>query len=185
MTNINTHEVAVLPILIPMMIITLIVIYIILDFASILNFSRVSGNSYSFKESIFNYYKVIKLMNIKKIDDSFETNSTMNSGYILNSTSYYMKIIDINTVLLLTKSTYQLGYTLLIYKKNENTFQEYKNNITDSPGLFYWYRYYKLDKLIKKTKCRIIKQEEVNNIINENYVVYNRDTKLKELLTNE
>ena len=156
----------------------LIFMYIILDLASILRFK----NNMGFKESFINFYKVIKLINIKEFDDSFETHTRMNGGYILNSISYYMKIIDVDNVLLITKSSYQIGYTLSTYKKIDNDFKEYKINITDSPALLYWYRYYKLDKLIKKTECRLVEPDDINKIINGHYTVYNRDTKLKELL---
>jgi hypothetical protein len=136
----------------------------------------------NFKESIINFYKAIKLINIKTFDDSFEIHTRMNGGYILNSISYYMKIIDVDNVLLITKSSYQIGYTLSTYKKIDNDFKEYRINITDAPALFYWYRYNKLYNLIKKTKCRLVEPDDVNKIINDHYTVYNRDTKLKELL---
>jgi hypothetical protein len=167
----------------------LIFMYIILDLASILTFGQQNGkeikrfkNNMGFKESFINFYKVIKLINIKEFDDSFETHTRMNGGYILNSISYYMKIIDVNNVLLITKSSYQIGYTLSTYKKIDNEFQEYKINITDTPAIFYWYRYHKLDKLIKKTECKLVEPDDINKIINDHYTVYNRDTKLKELL---
>jgi hypothetical protein len=88
----------------------------------------------------------------------------------------------VDNVLLITKSSYQIGYTLSTYKKIDNDFKEYRINITDMPALFYWYRYHKLYKLIKKTECRLVEPDTVNKIINDHYTVYNRDTKLKELL---
>jgi hypothetical protein len=141
----------------------------------------------SFKESFINFYKAIKLMKINIFDDSFAVNSTMSGGYILTgkvyfSTLYYMKIIDVDNVLLITKSSYQIGYTLSTYKKVDNEFQEDRVNITDAPALLYWYRYYKLNKLIKNTECRLVEPDDINKIINGHYTVYNRDTKLKELL---
>lgn len=167
--------------------------YIILDLASILTFVQQNGkeitrfkNNMSFKESVINFYKVIKLINIKSFDDSFEVmvgqNTRMNGGYIINSISYYMKIIDINTVLLITKSSYQFGYTVSTYKKIDNEFQEYKINITEAPALLYYYRYSRLNKLIKRTECKLVEPDDVNKIINDQYTVYNRDKKLKELL---
>lgn len=180
---------SILNIVIPMLIGSLIIMYIILDFASILTFGQQNGkevtrfkNNMSFKESVINFYKAIKIINIKNFDDSFEVNTTMNGGYILNSISYYMKIIDVDNVLLITKSSYQIGYTLSTYKKIDNEFQEHRINITEMPALLYWYRYYKLDKLIKKTECRLVETDDVNKIINDHYTIYNRDTKLKELL---
>jgi len=167
-------------IVIPMIIVGLIIIYIILDLASILVFGQF--NKESFKKSFINFYKVIKLINIKEFDDSFEINTTMNGGYVLNSISYYMKIIDVNTVLLITKSSYQIGYTLSTYIKIDNDFQEHRIDINELPALLYWYRYNKLNKLIKKTECRLVYVEDVNKIINDHYTIYNRDTKLKELL---
>ena len=179
----------ILSIIIPTIIVGLIIMYIILELVSIFEFGRQNGkeitkfkNNMSFKQSFINFYKAIKLMNVKIFDDSFEVNSRMNGGYILNSISYYMRIIDVDNVLLITKSSYQIGYTLSTYKKVDNQFQEHIINITDSPALLYWYRYYKLDKLIKKTECRLVEPDIVNKIINEHYTVYNRDTKLKELL---
>jgi hypothetical protein len=128
--------------------------YIILDLVYILTFGQKNGkeitrfkNNMSFKESVINFYKVIRLINIKEFNDSFEIHTRMNGGYIL-SISYYMKIIDVDNVLLICKSSYQFGYTLSTYKKIDNVFQEYKINITYAPALFYYYRYYKLDKLI-------------------------------------
>lgn len=174
---------------ISMFLVGLIFMYIILDLASILTFGKQNGkeissfkNNMSFKESFINFYKVINLINIKEFDDSFEIHTRMNGGYILNSISYYMKIIDVNTVILITKSSYQFGYTLSTYKNIDNEFKEYKVNITDAPALLYWYRYYKLDKLIKKTECKLVEPNDVNKIINDHYTIYNRDTKLKELL---
>jgi hypothetical protein len=179
----------ILSIIVPMVIGGLILMYIILETVSIFEFGRQNGkeitqfkNNMSFKESVINFYKAIKLMNVKSFDDSFEINTRMNGGYILNSISYYMKIIDVDNVLLITKSSYQIGYTLSTYKKIDNDFKEYKINITDSPALLYWYRYYKLDKLIKKTECRLVEPDDINKIINGHYTIYNRDTKLKELL---
>ena len=179
----------ILNIVIPMSIGSLIIMYIILDFASILTFGQQNGkeitsfkNNMGFKASFINFYKAIKLINIKEFDDSFEIHTRMNSGYILNSISYYMKIIDVDNVLLITKSSYQFGYTLSTYRKIDNDFKEYKINITDAPALLYWYRYHKLDKLIKKTECRLVEPNDVNKIINDHYTIYNRDTKLKELL---
>lgn len=179
----------ILNIVIPMTIGGLILIYIILEIVSIFGFGRQNGkkitkfkNNMSFKQSFINFYKAIKLMNVKIFDDSFEVNTRMNGGYILNSISYYMKIIDVDNVLLITKSSYQIGYALSTYKKVDNQFQEHRINITDAPALFYWYRYYKLYKLIKKTECRLVEPDDVNKIINEHYTVYNRDSKLKELL---
>jgi len=179
----------ILSIIVPMVIGGLILMYIILEIVSIFEFGRQNNkeitkfkNNMSFKQSFINFYKAIKLMNVKSFDDSFELNSRMNGGYILNSISYYMKIIDVDNVLLITKSSYQIGYTLSTYKKIDNDFNEYKINITDSPALLYWYRYYKLDKLIKKTECRLVEPDDINKIINGHYTVYNRDTKLKELL---
>ena len=182
----------ILNIVIPMLIGSLIIMYIILDFVSILTFGQQNGkeitkfkNNMSFKESFINFYKVIKLINIKNFDDSFEIHTRMN-GYILNSISYYMKIIDVNTVLLITKSSYQFGYTLSTYKKIDNDFKEHFKehiiNINETPALLYWYRYHKLDKLINKTECRLVEPNDVNKIINDHYTIYNRDTKLKELL---
>jgi len=180
---------SILSIIVPMLIGVLILMYIILEVVSIFEFGRQNGkeitkfkNNMNFKQSFINFYKVIKLINIKNFDDSFEIHTRMNGGYILNSISYYMKIIDVDNVLLITKSSYQIGYTLSTYKKIDNDFKEYKINITDSPALLYWYRYHKLYKLIKKTECRLVNTEDVNKIINEHYTVYNRDTKLKELL---
>ena len=63
-----------------MTIVGLIIIYIILDLASILVFGQF--NKESFKKSFINFYKVIKLINIKEFDDSFEINTTMNGGYM-------------------------------------------------------------------------------------------------------
>jgi hypothetical protein len=174
---------------ISMFLVGLIIIYIILDFATILTFGQQNGkeitsfkNNMGFKTSFINFYKAIKLINIKEFDDSFEIHTRMNGGYILNSISYYMKIINVDNVLLITKSSYQFGYTLLTYKKIDNVFQEYKINITEAPALLYWYRYYRLDKLIKKTECKLVEPDDVNKIINDHYTIYNRDTKLKELL---
>jgi hypothetical protein len=168
---------------------TLITIYIILDFVSILEFrqQRVKEitsfrNNMSFKDSFINFYKAIKLINIKTFDDSFEVKTKMNGGYILNSISYYMKIIDVDNIIIITKGSYQFGYTLSTYKKIDNEFQEYRINITESPALLYWYRYNKLEKIIKKTECKLINEEDVDKIINDHYTIYNRDTKLKELL---
>ena len=179
----------ILSIIIPTIIVGLIIMFTILELVSIFEFGRQNGkeitkfkNNMSFKQSFINFYKAIKLMNVKFFDDSFEVNSRMNGGYILNSISYYMKIIDVDNVLLITKSSYQIGYTLSTYKKVDNQFQEHIINITDAPALLYWYRYYKLDKLIKKTECRLVEPDAVNKIINGHYTVYNRDTKLKELL---
>lgn len=179
----------ILSIMIPITIGGLIFMYIILEVVSIFEFGRQNGkeitkfkNNMTFKESFINFYKAIKLMNVKNFDDSFEIHTRMNGGYILNSISYYMKIIDVDNVLLITKSSYQIGYTLSTYKKIDNDFKEYRINITDMPALFYWYRYHKLYKLIKKTECRLVSPKDVNKIINEHYTVYNRDTKLKELL---
>lgn len=179
---------SILNIVIPMLIGSLIIMYIILDFASILTFGQQNGkevtrfkNNMSFKESVINFYKAIKIINIKSFDDSFAVNSTMNGGYI-NSLLYYMKIIDVDNVLIITKSSYQIGYTLSTYKKIDNDFKEYRINITEAPALLFWYRYYKLDKLIKKTECRLVETDDVNKIINDHYTIYNRDTKLKELL---
>jgi hypothetical protein len=167
---------------ISMFLVGLIIMYVILEFASILTFGQFSGKEMKFKDSFINFYKVIKLINIKEFDDSFEIHTRMNGGYILNSISYYMKIIDVDNLLLITKSSYQIGYTLSTYKKIDNDFKEHKLNITDAPALLYWYRYYKLNKLIKNTECRLVEPDVVNKIINEHYTVYNRDTKLKELL---
>lgn len=163
--------------------ISLIVLYIILDLASILTFGQLCGKPLSFRQNVIEFYKTIKLINIKSFDDSFEVNTTtMNGTYILNSTSYYMKIIDINKVLLITKSSYQLGYTLLIYSRSNDNFIEDRIKITDAPALLYYWRYHKLDRLIKKTKCKFVESEDVNKIINDQYTIHNRDTKLKELL---
>lgn len=163
----------------------LVFMYIILEFASIMIFGQFSGKSMSLKQNITYFYKVIKLINIKDFDDSFEVNTTMNGGYILNSTLYYMKIIDINTVLLVTKGAYQIGFTLSIYKNIDDNFIEDRITITDMPALLYYYRYYKLEKLIKKTECKLVHHEEVNKIINDHYIIYNRDTKLKQLLNDQ
>jgi hypothetical protein len=180
---------SILSIIIPMVIGALIIMYIILEFASILTFGQQNGkeitkfkNNMNFKQSFINFYKAIKLINIKEFDDSFEVHTRINGGYILNSISYYMKIIDVDNVLLITKSSYQFGYTLSTYKKINNDFKEHIINITDAPAPFYWYRYHRLDKLIKKTECRLVEPNDVNKIINDHYTIYNRDTKLKELL---
>ena len=111
------------------------------------------------------FKSILDLINIKNFDDSFEIHTRMNGGYILNSISYYMKIIDVDNVLLITKSSYQIGYTLSTYKKIDNDFKEHRINITDAPALLYWYRYYKLNKLIKKTECRSVEADDVNKII--------------------
>lgn len=183
---------SILSIIVPIIIGGLILMYIILETVSIFEFGRQNGKeitkfkkNMSFKESVINFYKVIKLINIKTFDDSFEIHTRMNGGYILNSISYYMKIIDVDNVLLITKSSYQIGYTLSTYKKIDNDFKEYRINITDAPALFYWYRYNKLDKLIKKAECRLVEPDTINKIINGHYTVYNRDTKLKELLNDQ
>jgi hypothetical protein len=179
----------ILSIIVPMVIGGLIIMFTILEIVSIFEFGKQRGkeitkfkNNMSFKLGFINFYKAIKLMKIKNFDDSFEVNTRMNGGYILNSISYYMKIIDVDNVLLITKSSYQIGYTLSTYKKVDNEFQEDRVNITHAPALLYCYRYYKLDKLIKKTECRLVEPDDINKIINGHYTVYNRDTKLKELL---
>lgn len=156
-------------------------IFIILDLASI-TASSVNNKEMSWVKLIKNYYKAIRLMNVNEFDDSFEFNTKMNGGYILSTQSYYMKILDVNNVLLITNSTYQIGYTLCIYNKINNEFKEFKMNITECPSPLYWYRYFRLNKLIKSTKCKIVEPDDVNKIINEHYTIYNRDTKLKELL---
>lgn len=158
----------------------LISIFILLDITSILAHSQF--NKISFKKGLTDYYKSIKLMNIKEFDDSFEINTKMNGGYILNSISFYMKIIDIDTVVIISKSSYQIGYSISTHKKIDDEFKEIKTNVNELPGLIYWYRYYMLDKLIKKTECKVVNSNDVNKIINDQYTVYNRDTKLKQLL---
>ena len=149
-------------------------LFIILDFISIANFNIF--NKMKIIDAIKYFYYSISLMNIKKFDDVFYT-----QGFLTNI-NFYIKIIDVNKIIFIKSQPFTSGYELILIKKQMGEFKNTSIIITENPSLLYFYRYYKLMKLIKKTECRKIEESDINKIINKHYISYSRDSKLKELL---
>ena len=152
----------------------LILLCIILDFVSIANFSI--HNKVKMIDVIKYFYYSISLMNIKKFDDSFYI-----QGFLINR-EFYIKIINVDKIIMIKSQPYTSGYELILIRKEKNEFKNTSIIITENPSLFYFYRYYKLMKLIKKTNCEKVEESDINKIVNKHYIVYTRDSKLKELL---
>lgn len=153
-----------------------ILLCIILDFASIANFNIF--NKMKIIDTIKYFYYSISLMNIKKFDDSFYIQGFSNMW----DRKFYIKIINVDKIIMIKSQPYTSGYELILIRKEKNEFKNTSIIITENPSLFYFYRYYKLMKLIKKTNCEKVEESDINKIVNKHYIVYSRDSKLKELL---
>jgi len=127
-------------------------------------------------DAIKYFYYSISLMNIKKFDDSFYI-----QGFLINR-EFYIKIINVDKIIMIKSQPYTSGHELILIRKEKNEFKSTSIIIIENPSLFYFYRYYKLMKLIKKTNFEKVEESDINKRINEHYISYSRDSKLKELL---
>ena len=151
-------------------------LFIILDFASITNFNIF--NKMKIIDTIKYFYYSISLMNIKKFDDAFYIQGFLN----MSNREFYIKIINVNKIIYIKSQPFTPGYELILIRKEKDEFKNTSIIITENPSLVYFYRYYKLMKLIKKTNCEKVEESDINKRINKHYISYSRDSKLKELL---
>ena len=163
----------ILQILIPSIIISVLIIFMICEIVNITVFKQ-----YNKDKSVLDFYHFVQLFKLNSIDLSYSLR-----GPIIDSRYYHIKILDEDKVILFECSvTNRINSVYLIDCKEDDKQKEIKYDLP--LGRVSWilsYRMNKVERYMELSKLEYINADELNKEVNKHLTTYNRESRLKKL----